>query len=349
MNIKNAITNLRIIKRDRKEDGNSNLENKKYQLPATNADYLFEFKYKLFSLNTTIMMVVTLAIPLILSLILTYIPINKSSQKTGLQIVQFIKFILITFGFSYSLAKEKKVFIKSGAWGLYLYLLSLILAGFVAAVLAKIFSNSLIMKNVNDEDELSAIGKIVGFGCQTAIGLFTIILILWKAPELRKRIWLTIKQNYILLIAVLLIFVLILNIANAGFEIINKIINGSDSESENEKSLRAMFILLSGKIVLFIGTVLVIPFLEELATRQSIFSLSNNRWLGLIVSTIFFATMHLEQSGDFHKILPYISASFVFSFLFIVSRENILYPTILHIINNLIVYIVVISKVAESW
>lgn len=349
MKIKNAIANLKIIKRDRKDEGNPNLEKKKYQIPATNADYLFEFKYKLFSLNTTIMMIVTLAIPLFLTLILTYIPIRQDSKKTALLIVQIIRFALISFSFSYSLAKEKSVFIKSGAWGLYLYLLSSILAGLIVAVIANIFSNSLIVNNAVGESELSVVGKIVAFGFQTIIGLLTIMLILWKAPDLRKRIWLTIKQNYILLIAVLAIFVLILKVSDIGFGILNEIINGVDVDSENEKSLRSMYILLSGKIVLFIGTVLVLPFLEELATRQGIFSLSNNRWLGLIISIIFFATMHLEQSGDFHKILPYIGASFIFSLLFIISRENILYPTILHVINNLIVYIIVVGRVSQSW
>lgn len=333
---------IKIINDDLKNQSDSFLEKEWYQIPATNVDYLFRFKYKLFAWSTTFVMLLTVfLLPMTLTLIFRYGNFTKDTLNKSKNILRYVKFMLGLFGFGYTLAREKKRFITSGAWAIYLYLMMWPIISIILAIPVGIFPE-LIQKDHLGEIFLTASGKIVAFLIQIIVALLIITLILLKSPELRKKILMTFKENYLLLMVVLIFALLVFYELIARFDIIDGLINPKKETSINQSSLESIASSTTGKIVLFFGTVLIIPFLEELATRHSFFALSNNRWLGLVFSTLYFAYMHVDNGGDFNKIFSYFPGGLSFSLIFVISRENILYPTILHTVTNLIAYIFIV-------
>ncbi|QHX35652.1 hypothetical protein STIUS_v1c00970 [Spiroplasma sp. TIUS-1] len=97
-------------------------------------------------------------------------------------------------------------------------------------------------------------------------------------------------------------------------------------------------------ILLFFFVILAAPIFEELTIRYFIALFSGNRWVTLVISGIFFATMHVTNTGDFASIPIYIFGSFVMSAAFTIFG-SIGHSTSIHIAWNTIAYVsLVISK-----
>lgn len=158
------------------------------------------------------------------------------------------------------------------------------------------------------------------------------------SKQLASKVGNTLLYNVLLVAIAIIISLLIIFQVNDIFVFINDAIG--DKKSANQTEIEKFLSSISGKMGLFIMVVITAPLLEELATRHSIFMLSRYRWLGFFISSFYFAWMHVRLAGDIQNIFSYLGFSLSLSLLFIFGRENVTYPFIVHLINNLISYTV---------
>ena len=96
----------------------------------------------------------------------------------------------------------------------------------------------------------------------------------------------------------------------------------------------------SGAIFMIISAVIIGPVVEELIFRKSIFGLISNKWIALVTSSVVFGAIHLIGEASLVDALingsSYIIMGFVFGYIYIKNDKNIIYPTLVHILSNLI-------------
>lgn len=122
--------------------------------------------------------------------------------------------------------------------------------------------------------------------------------------------------------------------------LLNNILN-IDS-SFNQLSIEAIMSISAIPTIISAG--FLGPIVEELIFRKSIFSLFKNKKIALIVSTISFGVIHiissLTQNYNIIELIvltiPYITAGFIFGFIYLKTNCNIYYVTIIHMLSNLI-------------
>jgi membrane protease YdiL (CAAX protease family) len=124
--------------------------------------------------------------------------------------------------------------------------------------------------------------------------------------------------------------------------ILTSVLSIPDQLSANQLSINMM--LKSPYSILIIITAVVIgPIVEELVFRKSFFGLIKNERYALIISSLVFGLIHITTeiiSGDFGLVLinslPYIAGGFVFGYIYIINKKNIVIPIIAHMGYNLI-------------
>lgn len=96
----------------------------------------------------------------------------------------------------------------------------------------------------------------------------------------------------------------------------------------------------SGAIFMILSAVFIGPIVEELIFRKAIFGLISHKWLALITSSLVFGGIHLIGEASLQDALingsSYIIMGFVFGYIYIKNDKNIIYPTLVHILSNLI-------------
>lgn len=96
----------------------------------------------------------------------------------------------------------------------------------------------------------------------------------------------------------------------------------------------------SGAIFMILSAVIIGPVVEELIFRKSIFGLISNKWIALVTSSVVFGAIHLIGEASLVDALingsSYIIMGFVFGYIYIKNDKNIIYPTLVHILSNLI-------------
>ncbi|WP_338967420.1 type II CAAX prenyl endopeptidase Rce1 family protein [Spiroplasma endosymbiont of Lonchoptera lutea] len=307
-----------------------------YQIPKTFVDDLQVYNYKLFSkVSTCLFLITVFALPIIFDLLRIYVLNNNN------YIFLFLILNLVSYGFSFGwlMAEDAKKFINSGAWAIYLFVASQTVSKILFAIFIK--TSPLFYEQVGNKIELTNAGYALSSFIQSITGLVTIFIILFFSKQLASKIGNTLLYNVLLVAIVIIISLLIIFQVTTVFKFINDAIGTKKSanQTEIEKSLS----IISGKIGLFIMVVITAPLLEELATRHSIFMLSRYRWLGFFISSFYFAWMHVRLAGDIQNIFSYLGFSLLLSLLFIFSRENVTYSFVIHLINNLISYTVLVA------
>ncbi len=111
--------------------------------------------------------------------------------------------------------------------------------------------------------------------------------------------------------------------------------------SANQNSINSLFGTrenpnIPGIISVILLSVFVAPFVEELATRHGIFSITSNKWriFAVLASTIFFAGMHVTGGLDFYNIFSFLGVSIVLSVGFILLRRVFVYTWFAHMFFN---------------
>lgn len=120
----------------------------------------------------------------------------------------------------------------------------------------------------------------------------------------------------------------------------------TSSSSANQDGINEMTSSTWGFISLFLVIGILGPIVEELIFRRALFQVLKNNTISIIISSLSFGLLHMSnQSGtvlDFFAILiPYVTAGFVFSSLYVISNKNILVPIACHITNNAVSLLIV--------
>lgn len=107
---------------------------------------------------------------------------------------------------------------------------------------------------------------------------------------------------------------------------------------QNEELIRES--LTSGTaefIYILISSVLIAPLMEEFIFRASIRKIIPLKWIFILVSGLFFGSMHViglaNNLVDYLYILPYSIPGFVLAYTYVKS-ENIFVPISIHMVHN---------------
>ena len=130
-------------------------------------------------------------------------------------------------------------------------------------------------------------------------------------------------------------------LANTGYGMLG-IHNFIETTADNQTSIEAI-LKSDGMWMMILSAGFLGPVCEELVFRKAFFSLFKDKEMGLIVSSLFFALIHITSSfGHFNTIsillmtMPYIFSGVALGYIYIKNDCNIMVPTIVHILSNLI-------------
>ncbi|MDY0075380.1 MAG: type II CAAX endopeptidase family protein [Acholeplasmataceae bacterium] len=109
------------------------------------------------------------------------------------------------------------------------------------------------------------------------------------------------------------------------------------SESANQQAIISAVTSQTG-ILMIISAVFIGPVIEELIFRKALFGLIKKDSIAIIVSTLVFGFIHVVTEKSFAEAIvngvAYFVMGFVFSYIYIKAKRNIMIPIIVHIINN---------------
>jgi len=96
-------------------------------------------------------------------------------------------------------------------------------------------------------------------------------------------------------------------------------------------------------ILMAFSAVILRPIVEELVFRKSFFGLIKNQNYALIISSLVFGLIHISTeilSGNVGlaliSSLPYIGAGFIFGYIYMIHKQNIVIPILVHMAYNLV-------------
>lgn len=192
-----------------------------------------------------------------------------------------------------------------------------ILKTFFAYVIAIVLIDTLTSPYKNDI-LLYTILKII-FLIITLFALLKISKIEFKSiKKLSKKDYLT----------TIIIFSIFTTLTLLSTYIINKFI----SIPLNEELVREEFIKYP--ILSIISSCLITPIIEELLFRYN-FKDIKNKYLYIIITTLFFSLLHLSSLNEILYLIPYYFMGIMFSYSYI-KTNNLLSPIICHILYNII-------------
>ena len=175
----------------------------------------------------------------------------------------------------------------------------------------------------------------------SAVSLGVVLFIFLKEDFNKLKTW-NIKK-------VLLVFgIALLFVAFSYFSsvLITKIVGDN---SVNEKILHDVIKRKQFRFIMFISVVLLAPFVEEMVFRKCIFKLMNHRpfWVALITSSLVFALMHMFSTHLSWKwivlFVGYILDALCLALIYKYFDENIYASMLAHMLNNMIMFIIVIA------
>lgn len=171
--------------------------------------------------------------------------------------------------------------------------------------------------------------------------LLPIILYFLKKPLMRDFI--DFKQNigaYVVPLVVGYLYLIAGNvISNLLTNFLSRIFNIEPQTAVNQMiiidALRS-----NGAVFMVIGAVIFGPIVEELIFRKAIFGIIPNDKIALAVSSIIFGLIHLTSESSLVDAIvngvPYFVMGFIFGFIYIQTKKNIMIVTIVHMVSNLI-------------
>ncbi len=105
-----------------------------------------------------------------------------------------------------------------------------------------------------------------------------------------------------------------------------------------------------GQFLLILSVVIIGPIVEELVFRKAIFGLIKSNMFAVILSSIFFALIHVSSeimnnslSVIFISGIPYFVLGCVFGFIYLRFNKNIFIPIFVHMLSNLISIVLILS------
>lgn len=192
--------------------------------------------------------------------------------------------------------------------------------------------------SIEESRDLNGLGNsLLNFVLFTIIiiGLILVMYNVLEADILRSSFGKVISQSLITL-ALLYVFGFLGNIISI---VLSALFKERVLTSVNQLSI--VETLHSGQaVMMIISVVLLGPIVEELIFRKSLFSLFKNKKLAIIISSLIFGLIHLIAEPSLASVIinlpAYLIPGLVFGYFYAKNDENILVPTIAHILSNLI-------------
>lgn len=149
-----------------------------------------------------------------------------------------------------------------------------------------------------------------------------------------KQIWIT--------VAVVVIGCLAYFLLNFVFSSIQTAINGSNSLSNNQSGLEMYVSDDLGIIALFLSSVIFAPIIEEFSYRMIFSEITDNKWYSVVLTVIFFAFLHVQQTADFSHIFVYFALGIVNGLIYW-KLKNVTPCILVHLITNLVGFIFMVA------
>ncbi|WP_339034335.1 CPBP family intramembrane glutamic endopeptidase [Spiroplasma endosymbiont of Cantharis rufa] len=297
-----------------------------------------KFRFDILNYKTDGMIFITsvLIVPFILSL---FIALFGNNNK---EVFALLYLISVIIGMVFNILRNGPGFFKGGYFWIYLLIIGPQIV-FIFTGLIMLLINSALN---NDEELISAFSSILTMILTEVI---IIILAIFYDRKIFKRFKETLKNKWKEIIIIGFAGTVILYFVST-FIFLNLIETNliGASESENQKKLIGILrdsdksIKITYIILLFILTVIVAPFCEELCLRNCFNLNASNRWLGFVGSAMFFGFVHYGSAFDFQHILSYSSAGFILSGVFLFTKGNMTFSWIVHLLNNLLAFILIL-------
>lgn len=318
------------------------------QIPKRPVNDQYPYHFKLYDWKTDGMVFLTTAlfIPFVFLFIFRFAlgmstdnPVIEESYL--LLIYLAITLISALAGFYLFYQRDKQLFLKSGTFVFYCFILVPNAVSFVVTLIAALAGMT------ND----SPVAPFLGIWTQ----ILSELIVLWLAFKytngLKNRIITTIKENWlILLITVVISTGIFFAVVTELYQVIFKNTPLALGESNNQNSLEDglanknnLVYRVFFAISLFVLTVLVAPITEEIATRNAWFAGVGNQTIGLITTALFFGMLH-TQTGDVEHMLNYVLAGLLLGGVFLICRGNVTYDWLTHAAYNLIVLIIMLCN-----
>ena len=299
-----------------------------YELKPTLVDRASPFDFKLVNIRNTGYIFIGTAIfaPFFISILISYLFTHNEYALVGMN---FISWIIVAVGSYFVIGGAQNEIMRSGAIAFYYFYFIPNMVGLIIGIIAKSFQPS-----------ASALTTINLLTSLLAAGI-TIFITYKTSPFIFKKIKLTFKQDYKRLLLVGLIAIIVVFLFNFIFGYLQSLI--TSTPSKNQENLVKGLGKWWNIVILSIYTVFVAPIIEELACRHGIFSLTGNKWIAFVASTIFFAGMHVTSTGDWEHIMGYLGAALALGMLFMVVNGNVTYNIIAHGGLNCITTILIIT------
>lgn len=310
---------------------NDNVYNPKrawYELKPTLVDRAAPFDFNLVKLKNTgyIFLGTAIFAPFFINILISYMFTQNEYALAGMN---FISWIIVAVGSYFVISGAQNEIMRSGAIAFYYFYFIPNIIGLVIGTIVNQFHPSDSVKTT-----INLLTLIIA-------GLVTIFILYRSSPLIFEKIKLTLKQDCKRLFVVCSISIIAVFSIHLFFVYLQSLITATTSNNQNNliKGLDKWWNIA----FLFIYTILIAPVVEELATRHGIFSLSGNKWLGFVASTIFFAGMHVAGTGDWEHFIGYIGASLTLGMLFLIVNGNVTYTIIPHAGYNCIAAILMLA------
>lgn len=131
-------------------------------------------------------------------------------------------------------------------------------------------------------------------------------------------------------------------VANAVRNLLEIFLDIPGGEAVNQISIE-LAMKSAGAPLMILSALILAPIVEELIFRKTIFELSRNKWLGLVISSVLFGLIHVSSElmtltsfGHFlYVFVPYVFMGAGFGVAYIVYKQNVLTTIGAHMLWNL--------------
>ena len=182
--------------------------------------------------------------------------------------------------------------------------------------------------------------------------LLFILGILAYREELKDQLALilTKKKEFLKTISLYMVFVFLLSIA---CNLLSALIKQSlclPLQGQNDASIQGA--LLKNPFLILVFGSFIGPFVEEFFFRRfflGTFLAKFSNWLGIVLTTILFATLHMHSWGlsEWVTAISYLGGGLLLSLLYLRKDKNIWYPIALHCCNNIIAFMMTIFSISQ--
>lgn len=284
-------------------------------------------------IDSLVFILLAFVIPFICSIIARYVLehfIKVNWNKVYWDFQTWLNFFCYTFLLLYYSLKIKLNFYKTHG---YLFFIGILFLKFTYMFLSLIFS---FLNNSNVV--LGIIDSVL------KIGLCIMFIIVNKpSKDWFKKIFNS--KNWWISLIIILIGFLIFFLLQFGLGAISRLLNnGGNSNNQDSIEQQVNKNQIITIINLFLSAVIVAPIFEEIIYRYYVFYFCQDKWYGLVVTILWFASLHVMNYGDFQNIFPYLALGIVSGSIYYITG-NILYGISIHFIGNLIGFITIVIKI----